>query len=146
MRKYMPIFMAVIIGIIFGNLIFDSYEAEEVMASYGNVYMLQYGAYTDKSVMYENIKTLDKNIYITVFENSVYYVYLGITTNYDNALELKKIYDEKGIFLYIKDNYLGNSHVVNKIKKLDRLIKVENDEGVILNYVKEGLVLYMENN
>lgn len=145
MKRYMPIIMAILIGIVFGNLIFDSYEAEEVMTSDGNVYMLQYGAYTDKSVMNENIKNLDKDIYITVYENEIYYVYLGITTNYDNALNLKKIYDDMDIFLYIKDNYLGNSQLIEKIKKLDNLMRNEKDISIVIDYAKRGLVLYKEN-
>jgi len=144
MKRYMPILMAVLVGIIFGNLIFDSYETEQVMTSNSNVYMLQYGAYTSKSVMNENIKDLDKDIYITVFQNSVYYVYLGITTNYDNALRIKKIYDEKGIFLYIKDNYVGNSQFVNRIKELDYLIESEKDDFNIISNIKKGLFLYKE--
>lgn len=142
MKRHMPVFMAIIIGMIFGNLIFDSYETETVMTSDGNVYMLQYGAYTSESVMQENVKNLDKNAYIVVIQEKVYYVYLAITTNYYNALNIKEHYNDEDIFLYIKENYLGNSELINKIKNIDNLLKDESNREDIFYYAKESLNLY----
>ena len=145
MKKYGPVGLAIIIGLIFGNLIFDSYETEAVMSSDGNVYMLQYGAYVSEDVMKENIKNLTDYFYITEEHDDVYYIYLGVSTNYDNALNIAKIYKDKDIHLYIKENYLGNSNLIGKIKELDKLIETEKDDKEILTYVKKGLVLYNNN-
>ena len=142
MKKYMPIFLAVFIGIVFGNLIFSSYKTEEVMASYGNVYMLQYGAYTEKEVLEESIKKLEKDSYIVVLENNIYYLYLGITTDYFNALNIQKIYDNKNIFLYIKQHYIGNSLLINEIKKSDDLIKNFGSSKEIIDEQKKILAFY----
>ncbi len=142
MKKYMPVLLAIVIGIIFGNLIFDSYETQTVMASDGSVYMLQYGAYVSESVMKESVKNLDKKIYVTENENDVYYVYLGFTTNYYNAMHLVEIYKEQGIHLYIKEKYLGNSNLINKIKEIDNLMKDEEDLDLIMEYVIKVLNLY----
>lgn len=145
MKKYMPVMMAVIIGIVFGNIIFNSYETETVMSSDGNVYMLQYGAYTNENVLKENIKNLSNDSYIVdkVFDN--YYVYFGITTNYYNALNIVNIYKDKGIFLYIKENYVGKSQLIDKIKSLDLLMKDEDNQEMVLNYTKESLTIYQSN-
>lgn len=142
MKGYIPILLAIIIGFVFGNLIFDSYETEVVMNSDGNVYMLQYGAYTNEEVMKENIKKLDSESYIVDVIDNIYYVYFGITTNYYNALNIVKIYKEKDIFLYIKDNYLGKSNMISQIKKIDNLIKDEKNQEKINSYLKEGLLIY----
>ena len=72
MKGYIPILLAIIIGFVFGNLIFDSYETEVVMNSDGNVYMLQYGAYTNEEVMKENIKKLDSESYIVDVIDNIY--------------------------------------------------------------------------
>lgn len=142
MKKYMPIVMAIIIGNIFGNLIFDSYESEVVMTSDGNVYMLQYGAYTKKEVLNENTKNLELDSYIIENINDVYYVYFGITTNYYNALNIVDFYKDKGIFLYIKENYLGKSELIEKIKNNDLLIKDEKNNDLIIKYIKDNLNIY----
>lgn len=145
MKKYWPIGLASLIGIIFGNLIFDSYETEAVMSSDGSVFMLQYGAYTNKEVMDENIKNLDSSSYIVSFVNDIYYVYFGITTNYYNALNISKIYKKQDIFLYIKENYIGKSSVISEIKKIDSLMKDETNNEKVLEYVKDGLNIYQNN-
>ena len=115
------------------------------MSSDGNVYMLQYGAYTSESVMQENVKNLDSSIYIIDEIDNVYYVYCGITTNYYNALNVVEIYKDRDIFLYIKENYLGKSSMVDELKKLDSLMKDEKNNEVVLKYVRDGLVLYKNN-
>ena len=145
MKKYWPVGLAIIIGIIFGNLIFDSYETETVMSSDGSVYMLQYGAYTSKEVMNENIKNLDSSLYVISFVDDVYYVYFGLTTNYYNALNIVKIYKGRDIYLYIKENYLGKNSVISEIKRLDSLMKDETNNEVVLSYVKDGLNIYRNN-
>ena len=145
MKKYWPIGLAIIIGIIFGNLIFDSYETETVMSSDGSVYMLQYGAYTSKEVMNENIKNLDSSLYVISFVDDVYYVYFGLTTNYYNALNIVKIYKNRDIYLYIKENYLGKNSVISEIKRLDSLMKDETNNEIVLSYVKDGLNIYRDN-
>lgn len=142
MKKYWPIGLASLIGIIFGNLIFDSYETETVMSSDGSVYMLQYGAYTSKEVMEDNIKKLDSSLYVISLVDNIYYVYFGITTNYYNALNISKIYKKQDVFLYIKENYLGKSSVISEIKKIDSLMKDETNNEKVLDYVKDGLDIY----
>lgn len=144
MKKYVPIIFASLIGLFFGSLLFDSYEEETVMTSDGNVYMLQYGAYTSESVMLENVKKLDKSIYIIDKVNDIYYVYLGITGSYDNALMIVKLYESKNVFLYIKEEYLGKSNLIKEIKKLDSLIKEKNNLQDITGYLKNGLNLYQK--
>lgn len=145
MKKHLPIIMAIIIGIIFGNIIVNSYETETVMSSDGSVYMLQYGAYTNESVLKENIKTLSNDSYIVEEDLDNYYVYFGVTTNYYNALNIVELYKNKGIFLYIKENYIGKSSLIDKLKKLDSLMKDEEDKGMVLNYAKESLNIYQNN-
>lgn len=144
MKQYMPVILAIILGIFFGNILFDSYEDEKVMSSDGSIYWLQYGAYTKKDVMEENIKNLTKENYIVSIENDIYYVYFGLTTNYQVAENIIQIYKEKNIFLYIKESYIGKSSLIKEINNLDHKIQKADDEEIILNYLKNGLELYQK--
>ena len=74
MKKYLPIYLAIVIGSFFGNLIFKNYKTEEVMVSDNNVYMLQYGGYTNEISLNESIKKIKNYNYYTVLINNVYYV------------------------------------------------------------------------
>ena len=61
----------ILISVIFGNLLISSYQDETVMKSEGNVYILQYGIYTTKEVLNENIydkRKIDDSFY-KVFED-----------------------------------------------------------------------------
>ena len=42
----------------------------------------------------------------------------------------------------IKENYLGNSSLITKIKEFDSIIKDEENNQIVLSYVREGLNLY----
>ena len=143
MKKYLPIYLAIVIGSFFGNLIFKNYKTEEVMVSDNNVYMLQYGGYTNEISLNESIKKIKNYNYYTVLINNVYYVYLGITTNYDIALQIQEYYDQNNIYLYIKENYLGNTELINKIKEIDNLI-LEEENPNLINYINKGLSLYRD--
>ena len=135
----MPIYLAVVIGLIFGNILFNSYQEESVMESMGNVYLLQYGAYTNEEILNESVKKLDKNIYYIKEEDQIYYVYLGATSNYDNATRLKKIMADRNIFVYLKNDYFA-SELVKEIKVIDDLI-MESDDNKSLEYLKNIISL-----
>lgn len=113
----------------FVKLLFSSYEDKQVMISSGNVYLLQYGAYTNKELFNEINNTLEDTITFTI--NNNYYINLGVTTNYDIALKLKKIYEKENIYLYIKTNYLGNTDIIDKITQNDyKILNSKNDQEI----------------
>ena len=110
---------------------FTSYNEEQVMTSDGNIYLLQYASFINKEVMNENIKKLDN--YIIYEHGNKYYVHIGIFTKLDTAKKMQKIFEEDNIYSYIKNDYLSNSDLVNKINELDNsLLEEEN-----INKIKE---------
>lgn len=135
MRKYWPIYLACLLGILFSNILFSSYHEEKVMTSDGNVYLLQYGAYTDKSVLDDIVKKISDDTLI-LQEDNIYYIYFGVTTNYNKAQVIKKKYNSKGIYLYIKNSYVGDSKLVKEIKKNDDNFKTENYDEISLSLGK----------
>ena len=110
------------------------------MTSDGNIYYLQYASFTKKDVMEENIKKLSN--YLVIEENNKYYVYVGATTFLENAHRLKNILEDNGIYTYIKNDYLGNSEIINKIVRLDKEI-IKEESGVRQSiYLIKLLVFY----
>ena len=116
---------------------FTSYKEEQVMTSDGNIYYLQYASFTKKDVMDENTKKLDN--YIVKEEDGKYYVYIGVTTILENANRLKKIFENNGIYTYIKNDYLGNSEIINKIIALDK--EIINEESDMKVYEKNQEII-----
>ena len=106
----------------------------------GNIYLLQYGSYTNEEVMNENIQRLDN--YIVYLNDDKYYVFVGASTFYENAMRLSELLEEEGIYTYIKNDYISDSELLNKISNLDKeiiknnnLIKEKNIQ--ILKLLKE---------
>ena len=106
----------------------------------GNIYLLQYGSYINELVKNENVKKL--NNYILYFHDNKYYVFVGASTYYENALLLKKKLEDEGIFTYIKNDYVSDSELLKKINQWDKeIIKnnnlLEEHNQKILEILKE---------
>lgn len=129
--------MAVLLAFIFSKAIFSTYELEQVMTSSGNIYLLQYGSYINKDVMEENIKRLDN--YLIYHHEDKYYVYLGAYTNIDTAKKMQKYFESKNIFTYIKNDYISNMEIIDKITDIDEMILEEHDLNKNLDYNKKIL-------
>jgi len=139
-KTYGIILFAVLIGAVFSNLLISSYQEETVMKSEGNVYLLQYGIYTTKEVLNENIKKLTDYI---VYENdNKYYVYLGIFVNYENAYKVSELLENSNIYTYIKNDYLGDSNLIKKLNILDEKMTNLKKEHEIKSLNREMLDLY----
>ena len=116
---------------VFSKAMFSSYKNEQVMSSDGNLYLLQYGSYINYDVMEENVKKLDD--YLVYELDEKYYVFLGAYTDLTIANKVSKILENKGIYTYIKNDYLGNSDAIGKIRNLEKSIQEEEDyEKIIL--------------
>ena len=129
--------MAIILAYIFSKVIFKSYETEQVMKSSENIYLLQYGSYINKDVMNENIKRLDN--YITYEHDNKYYVYVGAFTNLDTAKKMQNYFKNKNIYTYIKNDYITNMDIIDKITNLDEKILNEKESSKLIKYNKEIL-------
>ena len=139
-RTYSIILFAVLIGVVFSNLLISSYQDETVMKSEGNIYLLQYGVYTTKEVLSENIKKLTD--YIVYKKDNKYYVYLGVFVNYENAYKMSKFLEDNKIYTYIKNDYLGDTSLIRKLNILDEKMIDLKKEHEIKSLNREMLDLY----
>lgn len=129
------ILLGSLIGYLFGSILFHNYKGIDYVNEDGNIYYLQYGVYTNKESAIENTKKLNNN-YILKEMDDKYYVYLGVTENYDLALKLQNYYKDKNIYTYIRSDYVENSETLDKLKEYDNKIKDTNEDEII-NVMKE---------
>ena len=133
--KKLKLFSPIILSIILGYLC-ASYALDEYHMTYddiNNIYYLQIGAYTNE----DNIgDTTDK---LVVHEDDKYYVYVGITTSYTNALKIRDLYKEKNIHLYIKDGYINNKDFILELEQYDVLISNSNTYEEVNSILKSIL-------
>ena len=119
-----------LLGFIFGGLIFKNYQGVDYLESDGNIYYLQYGVYTTEEAAKNNSENIRHEHFIREMDGK-YYVYLGVTTDYEKALKLQKNYENENIHIYIRDDYVENSETLSKLKEYDSQIEDNNVETVM---------------
>ena len=129
------IILGSLIGFLFGNLLFKNYEGIEYMDEDGNIYYVQYGVYTSNEAAVNNASKL--NNYKIIELDDKYYVYLGVTTDYDLAVKIQNMYKEKDIYTYIRSDYVSNSETLELLKQFDDKLKDKENEEEIESVMQE---------
>ena len=132
--------LGILTGFIFSRLMYQNYEGIEYIENDGNIYYVQYGVYTSNEAALANTLKLDN--YIISEMDEKFYVYLAITSNYDNALKIKNMYEEKEIHSFIRSDYVNNSELLEKLNEYDEKIILLNKEEEIQSVMKEVLTDY----
>ena len=129
------IVLGALIGYLFGSIIFKNYQGIEYMNNDGNIYYVQYGVYTSEDAAINNITNLDN--YKIIELDDKYYVYLGVTTDYDIALKIQDMYKEKDIYTYIRSDYVSNSETLSLLQEFDNKLKDDSSSEEIQSVMKE---------
>ena len=129
------IVLGILTGFLFGNLIYKNYSGIEYLNEDGNIYYVQYGVYTSQDAALSNASNLDN--YLIQEMDDKYYVYLGVTTNYNTALKIQNLYNEQDIHTYIRSDYVSNSETLNKLKEYDLKLEDLEQEEEIKDVIKE---------
>ena len=128
------ILCALLLGGLCASFIFNQYKDNETVFGLSNsIYFLQYGVYTD--INKADIKVDD---YIDLEEEGKHYIYVGMTTDIENAEKIKNNYKEKGIELYIKQNYVSNNEFVSELSQYDILLsscKTDDELNSVLSTI-----------
>lgn len=119
-KYFAPIILAVILGYLCASYALDEYSMNYKDIP-NNVYYLQIGAYTNKDNIEKDLGSITNKLIVK--EDNKYYVYVGITTDYTNALKIRDLYKEKNVNLYIKDGYINNEDFILELEQYDILIK-----------------------
>lgn len=139
-----PIICSILLGWLFGNFIYNQYSSiSKEYEKSETIYFLQQGVYADDQVLKKNISNLES--YTTIEDNDKYYVYIGITNSYEDALKIKDVYKEQGYNLYIKEDKINNEFFINDLKQYSTLLKSTNDFSKLNSILKVILASYEEN-
>ena len=143
MKNIKYIIIATIIGIIIGKYIFNQYNTKTIKTinTTTNVYLLQYGVYSDINNMKNNSKDIPNYLYF--YDKDGYHVFIGITKNKKN---FKKIVDsyQLSVNIYMKRVKIDNENFIELLNQYEKVISQTDDKKIILNAQKQLLSLYEE--
>lgn len=134
------IICAILLGYLSATFIFKEYrDSSSVFGASNTIYFLQYGVYTNP-----NSSNLKDTKYIEVKEDGKYYVYIGMTTNLENAEKIKKIYQDNKKELYIKESYISNNEFVSELSQYDVLLDSSKTKEEVNSILSTILSTYEE--
>lgn len=116
----------IILGFYVGNLIFSQrIEFVRKIKNTNTYYFLEEGVYSSKEMLETNISKITQKV-VSQDQNK-YYVYVGITKNREVANKIKKLYEERGYKISIKEKNLNNEEFSNNVTQFDILLKETSD-------------------
>lgn len=126
---WIPLIVAIALGFVSAQIVYSTYR-DNLSSSNYNAYLLQIASFENFDSINSDMK--DNADYLIINENNVYNVYVGITTNLDNANKIKNIYEKKDMEIYIKPTIINNIEFVSNLEQYDLLIsEVDNEENLI---------------
>lgn len=136
-RGLISVSISMLCGFICGKFIYKIYESENSDIFNNNkVYLINSGSYNS----YENMRT--KTIgydYVFYEDNGQYNSIIGVTKNKDNIDKILKLYN---IDAEVREFYINDNNVNNKIIEYDNLLLKENDNNKIKEIVELMLKEY----
>lgn len=134
--------IAILSGLILGNIFYKQYEKEQNLDNDYNSYLLQLGVYNSRNEMDEKIKNLDN--YMVVERNNKFYVYLGISTKKNNAEKVKEAFLEQDIKVSIKKSVIDNVEFMSNLEQFDILLDNASSNEDIMSINEVILSSYEE--
>lgn len=140
MKKYiLTIIISLLVGVFLSNYVIKEYDSD-ILSTFSEkktLYLVQQGVYSSMDSMKENTSNLNEYIYSNI--DNLYYVYVGITLDVENASKIQKIYDMETI---IKTNIISDKELIEYIEKFDIVLKETNDKETIKEITKQVLKKY----
>lgn len=141
-KALVPIFFSILVGFLFGRVIFDNYHKKSVLAfnEGEKVYLVKLASY-DSLEKLENSKSL-----LVLSNDNVYNLYAGITKQKDNANKIISYYKDSYKDIKIETLYVNDLKFLTELKEYDKLVSIvtkKDDlisiEAIILENYKEVL-------
>lgn len=146
MKKYLTtIIISLIIGFFLSSFLLKQYNDYNGIAVYNEgyeYYFLEYGTYKNKQELETSAINLENYIYRK--DKDIYYMYIGITKNKDNASKMQQYYKNKNYEVTTKTFFISNEKFSEIIDNLDNILVNSNDEVVINEIINQGLNKYEE--
>lgn len=146
MKKYLfTFFSALVIGFFLGNFFlkqYNDFNGIKVSNTGDNLYFIQYGVFSNLKELEDN--TINLQNYVYNEQDSLYYVYVGITKLKENADKILKHYNSLGYDVSIKEFEISNKAFIELLKNYDDILKKTDDDTTISSIVNQVLAKYEE--
>jgi predicted small secreted protein len=145
MKKFiLPIFAAILIGVIIGKYLFSQYEGkiDAALKNDETIYVLQQGVYSNL----DNAKNAagKLNYYVIDKDDKYYRIYVAITYNQNNVSKLEEYYVSKGNDIYVRELKTDNPEFLDLLKQYDLLLESSSGDNELLQIEKQILTNYEE--
>lgn len=118
------IILSIFLGAIAGRLIYKYMEEKDTVKY--NTYVIEYGVFEDANSAKEASLQVDRST--IVYKDNLYYVYVGISTTYDNAKKIETAFNDQDIDVTIQKTVIDNIEFLSNLEQYDVLL-----EGVSSN-------------
>ncbi len=132
-----------------GTYMFSQYDKKKIEkvstgAKYINqtIYAFQYGVYSNKENMLNNLKNVN---YVYQLIDNKYYVYVGMTKNKDNIEKLKNYFKSLSYDIYVKEITV-NGEFAENLSQYDLLLDEATTNESISTILKTTLAKFEEFN
>ena len=122
-KVIVPIFFSILVGFLFGKVIFNNYEDNTVNAfnEGEKLYFIEIGEYESESDV-KKIKNVDD--FLTVLEGDTYKVYVGITKSKENSQKIKDFYSDTYNNISVREKYVDNETFIIQLKEYDKVVSI----------------------
>src|SRR5574344_2367094 len=108
-----PIFFSILIGFLFGKVIFNEYDSNSLSTFEEE--------HKEKIYFVEAISsTLEKDDYLIIDDN----IYVGVTKSQQIASKIKEFYKEKVDNIYIREKYVTDEAFLNILTEYDKIASI----------------------
>lgn len=144
MKKYLFTFLIAIVTGFFLSYIFinqyNDFNGIKVSGTGEDVYFIQYGVFSSLESMEKETISLANYIYRKI--DDMYYVYVGITKNSDNANKIVSYYKTLGHETIIKKYEIVNNSFLQIIENYDKVLLETDDSTTIASLISQVLIEY----
>lgn len=139
-KALVPIFFSILVGFLFGRVIFDNYSKKSVLAfnEGEKVYLVKLASY-DSLEEIENSKSL-----LILSNDSSYNLYAGITKQKDNANKIISYYKDSYKDITIDTLYVNDLKFLTELKEYDKLVSIVNKKDDLISIESIILANYKE--
>ncbi len=137
---FISVCCALLLGYLCANFLFKGYQqTTSAFDEENKVFFLQYGVYQQ-----EVPSDISADPYIDVEQEGNHYIFVGMTTDYDNAVKIRDFYQEQGVELYIKEDQVENEEFFNELSQYDILLDSTDTADEITSVLATILASYEE--
>ena len=119
MKKFIPYLFSLIVGAVFGFLLFNSKEVSlDVFKEEINAIGFQIGVFNDLDLAKEYVKKYDTSIIMQ--DDDVYRVYISILTNDKTIKKMEEYLNNQKISFYKKEIIVNDKGLINGLSNYEK--------------------------